>query len=216
MTAALRRESAVRSPHNPLPDERGRDAVRARILQAALLLFGRDGFENTTVRMIARRCGLSDAALYYYFRSKRDILDALWDIPQSRHLRAVDPSHQLTLPRLLNLVDEMIVASGDMDALVRVMIRQALSNDRAAAAYRRRIMETWRRDVRGHFLTALSPDAAALNTDLLVALVFGSTFPAQVRSGRDYPDVARSEEFKAHVRTLILTALPFCRDHGER
>lgn len=216
MTSAARQVSAPRDARELPPGARGREEVRARILRAALELFGQDGFETTTVRTIARRCNLSDAALYYYFRSKRDILDALWDIPQARILREVDPARPLTVARLLELVDDMITASASMDAIVRLMIRQSLSQDRAAAAFRRRTVETWRRDVRSHFLTVLGPDEAEVNTDLLVALVFSTTFSAQVQSGKDYPNVARAPQFRDHVRDLLRSALPFCRESNGR
>ena len=56
---------------------RGSDGTRTRILKAAMELFGRDGFDATTVRAIGERCELTDPALYYYFKSKRAVLDAL-------------------------------------------------------------------------------------------------------------------------------------------
>lgn len=191
---------------------RGRDETRQRILAAALELFGRDGFENTTVRAIARRCGLTDPALYYYFKTKREILDALWDIPQSRRLRQVDASRPLTVGHLVELVDEMVTASADMDAILRLMFRQALGGDQAAIAFRRRTMDAWRRDVRAHFATALSPDEADLNTDLLTMLVTGITFRAQVKYRADYPEFARTDGFRREVCSAVLASLPFCRE----
>jgi AcrR family transcriptional regulator len=188
-----------------------REDMRRRILRESLDLFAHFGFENTTVRMIARRCGVTDAALYYYFESKREILAALWDTPQVRVLAKVDPSHPLTVARLLELVDEMLTASAETDALIRVMIRQALSNDPAAVAFRQRTMNAWRRDVRAHFETTLPPAAAELNADLLTAFVFGATFQAQAAMGAGYPDIARSEAFRDAVKWGLLCTLPFCR-----
>ncbi|WP_369294036.1 TetR family transcriptional regulator, partial [Tepidiforma sp.] len=40
---------------------RGSDRTRARILEAAMEAFARHGFDGTSVRSIAARCGLSDA-----------------------------------------------------------------------------------------------------------------------------------------------------------
>lgn len=211
MTSAMR--AAAPGPqrrHQTVP--RGKDETRQNILTAALELFARDGFEATTVRAIARRCGLTDAALYYYFKSKREILDALWDIPQSRRLREVDEGKPLTVERLLELVDEMVTASAEMDAILRLMFRRALIGDRGAVAFRRRTMETWRRETKAHFATALPPAEAELNTDLLTVLVIGMTFRAQAQHRADYPEVARSEEFRQQVREAVLMMLPFCRE----
>lgn len=204
------------SPAAPRVSARGREEMRRRILAAALELFGSAGFESTTVRMIGRRCGVTDALLYYYFPSKRHILNAVWDIPQARLLHAVDHDKPLTVARLMDLVDQMVSASADMDALIRLMIRQALSGDSGARAFRQRTMQAWRRDVHAHFATVLSDDEAELNTDLVTSIVFGATFPAMAAAGADYPAVARTPEFQQHVRELVMAGLPFCRDRTEQ
>lgn len=209
-----RRERGRGRRATPLEAAARREEMRRRILRESLELFARDGFQATTVRMIARRCGVTDALLYYYFRSKRDILAALWDIPQSRILHKVDPSRPLTVDRLMELVDQMVLASGDMNAIIRLMIRQALSGDSAARAFRQRTMDAWRRDVRAHFLTVLEAEEAELNSRLLTLIVFGLTFPAQTRAGEDYPQVARSPEFQGEVRELLMVGLPFCRERA--
>jgi AcrR family transcriptional regulator len=51
--------------------------TRARILDVALELFTEHGFEGTTLQQIADRLGFTKAALYYHFRSKDDLLQAL-------------------------------------------------------------------------------------------------------------------------------------------
>jgi AcrR family transcriptional regulator len=51
--------------------------TRGRILDAALALFSEHGFDGTTLQQIADRLGFTKAALYYHFRSKDDLLDAL-------------------------------------------------------------------------------------------------------------------------------------------
>jgi AcrR family transcriptional regulator len=51
--------------------------TRSRILDIALELFSEHGFDGTTLQQIADRLGFSKAALYYHFRSKDDLLQAL-------------------------------------------------------------------------------------------------------------------------------------------
>jgi AcrR family transcriptional regulator len=51
--------------------------TRQQILDASLRLFSERGFARTTVRDIARQAGITDAAIYYHFESKRELLDAL-------------------------------------------------------------------------------------------------------------------------------------------
>ncbi len=56
--------------------ERGRD-TRSRLRELALRLFAEQGYEKTSLREIAERLGVTKAALYYYFKSKEDIVSSL-------------------------------------------------------------------------------------------------------------------------------------------
>jgi AcrR family transcriptional regulator len=55
------------------------DETRARILAAAMDLFRRQGFEETTMREIATGAGVATGAAYYYFDSKDAIVLAFYD-----------------------------------------------------------------------------------------------------------------------------------------
>src|ERR1700733_15952954 len=61
-----------------------RDARRRQILDAALACFSEQGFHQTGMAEIVRRSGLSHGAVYGYFPSKDDIIEALAD---DRHQR---------------------------------------------------------------------------------------------------------------------------------
>src|SRR5437879_5527040 len=61
----------MRNPASTRPD------TRARILDAALDVFSEHGFEGSSLQQIADRLDLTKAALYYYFRSKDELLEAL-------------------------------------------------------------------------------------------------------------------------------------------
>ena len=56
--------------------EHGRD-TRSRLRELALELFAEQGYEKTSLREIAERLGVTKAALYYYFKSKEDIVRTL-------------------------------------------------------------------------------------------------------------------------------------------
>jgi AcrR family transcriptional regulator len=51
--------------------------TRTRILEAANILVGRDGFEGTSIRDIARESNTNPALVYYYFGSKDGLFTAL-------------------------------------------------------------------------------------------------------------------------------------------
>jgi AcrR family transcriptional regulator len=55
------------------------EATSARILDVALDLFRRQGFEQTTMRGIAAEAGVSLGSAYYYFESKEDLVMAFYE-----------------------------------------------------------------------------------------------------------------------------------------
>jgi AcrR family transcriptional regulator len=55
--------------------------TRTRILDISRELFAAQGYGSTSIAMIAERLGTSKAALYYHFKSKEEILDALLNEP---------------------------------------------------------------------------------------------------------------------------------------
>jgi AcrR family transcriptional regulator len=68
-----------------VPQRAASEATRRHILETALALFRERGFEETTIRDIARRAGLSLGAAYYYFNSKEAIVGAYYDYVQREH-----------------------------------------------------------------------------------------------------------------------------------
>lgn len=65
---------ATAEPKSP----RKAEITRAKIVDAALGLFAERGFEQTTMRLIADRAGVSVGNAYYYFRSKEDLMQAYY------------------------------------------------------------------------------------------------------------------------------------------
>lgn len=61
-------------------------ATRALLLDVALKLFREKGFDETTMRQIALRAGLSLGAAYHYFASKEAIILAYYAHVQRRHI----------------------------------------------------------------------------------------------------------------------------------
>jgi AcrR family transcriptional regulator len=71
MASKVLQSNPMRKPPAARPD------TRARILDAALDVFSEHGFEGSSLQQIADRLDLTKAALYYYFRSKDELLEAL-------------------------------------------------------------------------------------------------------------------------------------------
>lgn len=68
----------------PKISELRRESRRDQILEAALACFSENGFHQTGMADIVRRSGMSHGAVYVYFPSKEDIIEALAD---DRHQR---------------------------------------------------------------------------------------------------------------------------------
>jgi TetR/AcrR family transcriptional regulator, cholesterol catabolism regulator len=49
-------------------------STRIQLLRAAAMLFRRNGYEATTIRMLARQLGIQSASLYYHIGKKEDLL----------------------------------------------------------------------------------------------------------------------------------------------
>lgn len=80
-------------------------ATRRHVLEAALTLFRKHGYEGTTMRAIAKHAGLSLGAAYHYFDSKDAILGTYFEWTQGEHERVMAAVPQTSTLR------ERIVAS---------------------------------------------------------------------------------------------------------
>jgi len=78
---AAREPDARRTRRTGRPRRSARPATggdpRREIVAAATQLFTERGVGGTTMAEIARRCGLQQPSLYYYFRSKGELLDEI-------------------------------------------------------------------------------------------------------------------------------------------
>lgn len=56
-----------------------KENIRQKILAAAESLFATKGFDATGIELIAKTAGITKSLIYYYFKSKDEILNALFD-----------------------------------------------------------------------------------------------------------------------------------------
>ena len=68
------------------PDSGGRDAI----LDMSAKLFSQQGYNGVSIRDIAQACGMTNAALYYYFKNKEDLFLAML---QRDHEKAMASLH---------------------------------------------------------------------------------------------------------------------------
>lgn len=56
------------------PDSKNKNSKYYQILEAAVKIFARQGFHQSTVAQIAKEAGVADGTIYLYFKNKDDIL----------------------------------------------------------------------------------------------------------------------------------------------
>ena len=124
---------------------RGRD-TRLQILDASLRLFSERGFARTTVRDIARAAGITDAAIYYHFASKRDLLVALFE--EKGILTAIQDLEQLSteLPlrdTLLDITRRAMLVMQQNREFLRLVFMESLGSEPGAMEESRSVIERW-------------------------------------------------------------------------
>ncbi len=68
------------------------DQTRALILDTALTMFRERGYEQTTMRAIAEKAGVSLGNAYYYFRSKEHLIQAFYQTLHDDHAAVALPA----------------------------------------------------------------------------------------------------------------------------
>jgi AcrR family transcriptional regulator len=68
------------------------DQTKALILETALEMFRERGYDETTMRGVAQKAGVSLGNAYYYFRSKEYLIQAFYERLHESHLEVVLPA----------------------------------------------------------------------------------------------------------------------------
>ncbi len=112
-------------------------------------LFSARGYARTTVRDIARQAGISDAAIYYHFETKGDVLEALIEADLDQPADAPtapqgEPSPRIILYERLAHTTRLIERNLE---LLTIILREALADNPHAIRRYRRLMDGWERSL---------------------------------------------------------------------
>jgi AcrR family transcriptional regulator len=117
---------------------------RERILDTALALMAEQGAGSTSMRQLARECGVNVAALYHYFPSKADILRSVIEERQyALRLRSL-PDVDVDLPphdRLVALILAMWHGAQEEEQIWRLLLGESLRGDETALAVGRELLD---------------------------------------------------------------------------
>jgi AcrR family transcriptional regulator len=100
---------------------------REQILQAAVRVFARQGYESTRVGDVAKEAGVAYGLVYHYFGSKEAVLEAVFREAWGRLLAAVALAEETgaDAPEQLSLVVKIVLrAWRDDPDLVRLLVRE--------------------------------------------------------------------------------------------
>jgi AcrR family transcriptional regulator len=123
--------------------------TREQILDASLRLFSEKGFARTSVRDIASSAGITDAAIYYHFASKRDLFEALieergfttaLDQLESIEITSDDPVE--TIHTLAVNALQFIYQNRD---LMKVLMIEAMADDPVATDEYEVLVQRWKK-----------------------------------------------------------------------
>ena len=150
------------------------------VLDAALALFARQGFAHTTVEAVARAAGLSKAAVYLYFPSKKALLAGVVR-------RALAPVADLVLeqimvfrgdprPLIALVMQTMVGRLGDPVALAvpGLILREASVAPEMVQVYREEVLDRVLPAVRGLIAQGVAGGhIRAVDPDLTIRSVMG-------------------------------------------
>ena len=205
-------------PEQALSTTRQTKAQRTRsaILAAAERQFAQHGFSETRLQDVADAVGLQRPALFYHFRDKRALYDAVMDDVFADLLSRVEAILARSGPlarRIDASVEVWIDALAARPAMARLILRKAADDSpddpeplfpRAPAflAMIRRLVEAGQRSGE---LNPIRPDPFHVISALVGASVFYFAALRSVLPGQDFDPLAPAE-LAAHRRDAVRTA----------
>jgi AcrR family transcriptional regulator len=166
--------------------------TRQRILDIALALFTEQGFAGTSVADIAGRLGTSKAALYYHFRSKAEIAEALLAGPMAAYQELAESAPDREPADLLGAVIDTTASLYSVTELV--------GNDPSVQAAVRDHILPRSREINDALISALGRDLVRAHAAYSIAKN-GTLSVGSAHGGRLDPE-ARAELLAAALRAL--------------
>ncbi len=154
----------------PKVSEEHLEARRQQIIDAAVQCFARSGIHGTSLDDIRLEADLSRGAVYHYFKSKEDIIDALRErsIEEDEQLLEDSLESRPDLPEWMRTLDKGIKRNvqtpGNIDTRVAMFLwAEALLNERVLNS-QRELFKPWRE--RMPAMVKQSQEVGDINPDL--------------------------------------------------
>lgn len=112
-------------------DHHARVSPRGRILEQAVHLFARHGFDAMTMRRLGDAVGLDNSSLYRHFPSKAALADAVLDHVAGELFGSIAPLMASSQPASLQALEDLCATAGlylfDRPASARLMVHWIMS-----------------------------------------------------------------------------------------
>ncbi len=179
----------------------------ARILDAATVEIATSGYHNTTVARIARRAGVADGTIYLYFKSKEDMLVAVFERAMDRFISqgilemGTGDDAVTRIGDIVRLHLEQVGQDRDLAVILQVELRHSL---KFLDAFSRSRLRDYLEIITGVVVQGQREGVFRPGLDSLLAarMIFGvldQMATDWVLSRRDTPLADRAEEVAAFV-----------------
>lgn len=177
--------------------------TQQRILSASRRLFAAHGFSSTTVRDIAGECGISDAAIFYYFPEKADILQALLSQGIELPTTPVESPSPGSTTLAERIVDEALLIIEQNRDLLRIVIQEALAGDISSRDRYEDWLEFWEGRLAPVIETRSCHGSADANRllarQILLLVVIAAEDRLLLRRDRSISQIRRRENLRAFL-----------------
>ena len=197
------------------------DCRRSEILDAALICFARDGFHRTTMQNIIRQSGLSSGAIYNYFKSKEEMVEAIANHRQLKEKQFVrdainDGPADQALERLRDaFFDELDDPTERLRRRVSVQLWAEAQRNPSIRQLVRRSFEESRKLISGVLTAARTQGTIAdcADPDALACFVIAAFhgFVLQREWDRKFSAESHKELLRTLLRAFAVSAKPVSR-----
>jgi AcrR family transcriptional regulator len=180
------------------------EQTRERILGAAKELFAVHGYKSVGVREIGRRAGLTNAALYYYFPSKRALYDAMLVLPDVADLQA--HSRVAGRDQVHEIIFDWIDHRGDDSEVVSMVIAGVWHGDPEAISTLAQLQQAFLGVLRPALERHCGPEWELVARTILTS-ISGLVMQLTVEYGPRYIDKLRTPAGRQVIREILELAL---------
>jgi AcrR family transcriptional regulator len=153
--------------------------------------------------MVARACGLTNPAVHYHFRTKRDLYDALLSDPVAT---GYDGRQGDRIGIAANMEERFYQWVDNVD-FARLLLRQQIGGDPQSLDYLRDSERVYVEEVSLALAPLVGTAAGERAAQLAFTLLSGAFWDALLTYGNDAASIMRDSYFRDRIRRFIQAAL---------